>query len=480
MKRPLSAPVPVPAQRSGLGLAFQLVVVTLGMTATTAIAATGSHAEYFEHYQGTATCLECHEEEAKAFVTSQHYQWRGQTPELVNAHGQALGKMEMINDFCTNPRPSWIGEVVNAEGKVLAKGCSACHAGLGKIPGTKPTREELLNVDCLICHASGYTRSVYRTAAGGWEWRPVLWNNPEGLDSVSKRISMPQRKMCLRCHNASGGGANYKRGDLEYDLADPEPEFDVHMGNGMECVTCHAGADHRVLGRGVDLPATDSPGTRLGCSQAKCHDAAPHAKSLLNRHVARVACATCHVPDFARSEPTDMARDWSQITFSEERGRYSATIELASNVVPSYAWSNGSSWMQLPGQPVQRNADGMVPMAVPQGSRQDEHSQIAPFKVHRGRLPILAEKGWLLPIQVDETYVTGAVDPAVKEAAHQYYGLDNVTYTWADTVRYMGISHGVRPAKQALGCLDCHGEGGRMDWKGLGYAADPLLAVIGK
>ncbi len=463
-----------PRSERGRGLAL----VALALLTPSAGAAAGSHAEYFEHYQGTATCLECHEDEARAFVASQHYQWRGPTPGLVNAHGKPHGKMDMINDFCTSPRPSWIGEVRNAEGSVLARGCSACHAGLGKLPGPEPTREELLNVDCLICHASGYTRSVYQNADGSWEWRPVLWNNPEGLDSVSKRISSPQRKMCLRCHSTSGGGANYKRGDLEYDLADPGPDFDVHMGNGMECVTCHAGSDHRVLGRGTDLAATDSPGTSLTCARSGCHDPAPHTKSLLDRHVARVACATCHIPDFARSEPTDMARDWSQVSFSEERGRYSARIELASNVVPVYAWSDGTSWMQLPGEPVRRDGGGVVQMAVPQGSRQDGRAQISPFKVHRGRLPILAEKGWLLPIQVDEIYVTGEVAPAVEEAARQYYGLDEVSYTWADTVRYMGISHGVRPAKQALGCLDCHGEGGRMDWSRLGYDADPLMARV--
>ena len=40
----------------------------------------------------------------------------------------------MINDFCTNPVPSWIGETRSADGKVLASGCSKCHAGLGLMP----------------------------------------------------------------------------------------------------------------------------------------------------------------------------------------------------------------------------------------------------------------------------------------------------------------------------------------------------------
>jgi hypothetical protein len=40
----------------------------------------------------------------------------------------------------------------------------------------------------------------------------------------------------------------------------------------------------------------------------------------------------------------------------------------------------------------------------------------------------------------------------------------------------MAINHEVVPAAQALRCLDCHREGGRMDWAALGYDGDPLAA----
>ena len=42
----------------------------------------------------------------------------------------------------------------------------------------------------------------------------------------------------------------------------------------------------------------------------------------------------------------------------------------------------------------------------------------------------------------------------------------------------MGIFHAVQPAENALGCLDCHGPDGRLDWRGLGYDADPLAAAL--
>jgi hypothetical protein len=37
----------------------------------------------------------------------------------------------------------------------------------------------------------------------------------------------------------------------------------------------------------------------------------------------------------------------------------------------------------------------------------------------------------------------------------------------------------VAPKDKALHCTDCHGAGSRMDWKALGYAADPV-AVGGR
>jgi hypothetical protein len=47
-----------------------------------------------------------------------------------------------------------------------------------------------------------------------------------------------------------------------------------------------------------------------------------------------------------------------------------------------------------------------------------------------------------------------------------------------DTVRYMSINHEVRPAEHALGCLDCHGPDGRLDWPALGYADDPMADCL--
>jgi len=452
------------------------IVLVSAAAALRLAAADSSHAKYFDHYEGTKTCLVCHEEDAKNFFASQHYQWKGPAPNIANANGKMLGKINTVNDFCTNPMANWIGKVTNSRGETISNGCSTCHAGLGKVPGDKATAEQLENIDCLICHASGYRRDLYEDASGKPVWKPILWKNPVGMDSVAKRISQPTKVMCLRCHSASGGGANYKRGDLEYKLAACERDFDVHMGTDggkMECVTCHRGEAHRVRGQGADLSGTDTVG-RLTCNSAQCHKDAPHKQPVLNRHTSRVNCTVCHIPAFAREEPTDMDRDWSRSMYDKDADKYTAFITLKQNVRPVYVWWNGATKEALLGEPVPRLADGSVGVMIPLGSRGDSKSKVYAMKLHTARLPLLDGKNFLIPIVVEQFFRNGAIDPAVGAAAEDFYHVKDAKFSWTATSRYMGIFHGVQPASKALSCLDCHSPGGRMDWKALGYKADPL------
>ncbi|MEZ4386526.1 MAG: hypothetical protein R3D98_02915 [Candidatus Krumholzibacteriia bacterium] len=452
-----------------------LVLVPLLSGAGTA-ADTYSHQEYFEHYAGTATCLECHREAAEAFFHSQHYQWLGEAPAIAGAKDRKLGKLNTVNDFCTNPAANWIGRTTNVEGKVLARGCSACHAGLGRLPSPELSEEQLLNIDCLICHAQGYRRDVYQRDDGTWEWRPILYKNQRGLDSVAGRITLPQRGMCLRCHANAGGGPNFKRGDIEYAQADCGVDFDVHMatdGADLQCIDCHAGEDHRVLGRGADLSATDSPGHGLDCTV--CHTGEVHRVAVLDHHTARVHCTTCHIPTYAKGDPTDLRRDWSTPLYHPDGDKYSATITFGRDVTPGYAWFDGRTRTQFLGEPVKPLADGRVAIMQPACKPRGKGAKIHPFKVHTGRLPVLKDRRWLVPLKVEEFFADGDLAKAVREGAEATYGLADPEVEWVETVRYMGLYHEVAPAAQALTCLDCHREGGRLDWQALGYAHDPLL-----
>ena len=162
---------------------------------------------------------------------------------------------------------------------------------------------------------------------------------------------------------------------------------------------------HRVIGRGVDLAANDRPDVSLDCG-TQCHTDHSHDDAEIDKH-GRLACQTCHIPEFAREDATDMFRDWSNLHFDEEKGKYMYHQELEYDVEPVYAWYNGDRFALQPGQPVRRTSDGKVAMILPEGDRDDPEAKIAPFKLHRGRLPVLKKEQWLAPLTTEELYVHG-------------------------------------------------------------------------
>jgi hypothetical protein len=83
----------------------------------------------------------------------------------------------------------------------------------------------------------------------------------------------------------------------------------------------------------------------------------------------------------------------------------------------------------------------------------------------------------------DKALLAGSALGQVQQSAtsrSRRIGVKNASYQFQPTIRYMGIFHGVRPAKYALSCKDCHGENSRMDWKQLGYGSDPAAVKANK
>ena len=173
-------------------------------------------------------------------------------------------------------------------------------------------------------HAAGYQRDVFqesRREAGGGSRS----SGRTRRDSTRCRSgSLSRRAPCAaRCHAASGGGRNFKRGDLEYVLVDTDRDYDVHMGKdgaNMQCVHCHAGEDHRVRGRGADLSATDMPKKPLMRHGRVPRPVSPHGQSTEQACRARRLRELPH-PELARTDATDMARDWSKPKYNPRRGQ---------------------------------------------------------------------------------------------------------------------------------------------------------------
>ncbi len=483
-------------------------------------------------YEGSKTCIKCHRDEVVEVFHSYHYQLASVQNDIADHQGILYGGRFTYNDFCgcifwRGEKPvNWIGYVVlkkapsgyeDLVGSFTGlTGCSMCHGvGMGLPPSPEPSEAQLGNIDCLACHAdpgvylSGPfgiakgVRNVTRDEQGVWHYEVKL-----SIDVIAKNIlRTPTKDNCLACHAVSGGGPHLKRPNLSPDLMGSKitEDFDVHIAAGLQCVDCHRVEDHRFPTRSVDTFSREE-GQVPSCSD--CHGEDPHSGVygwFLNRFHGRVACQTCHIPLIAHGKyPTDTHRDWSASTFLPEKKRWKFSIPdpetgavdrwyLDSNVVPVYAWYNGTRQIYVYPEPVEPLKEGpeyekyrmepvngeslgVVVYAKPLGSRGDPNAKIYPFKIHRAVVAYSTLNKTMVPMKVGVAFATGNTTLAYLKGS-EATGVKWTPGTYITIVRYMQVNHGVQPAEKALHCLDCHGvTTKRMDWQALGYGIYPKVA----
>ena len=420
----------------------------------------------------TAACLDCHDDVAHDFMKTSHWTW--QPMQDVVGKGQVpLGKKNTVNNFCVAVDSNW-------------PRCTSCHAGYGwkdaDFDFSDPEK-----VDCLICHDQTGKYRKFPTGAGHptyepKEWQGKIWE-PVDLAGIARAVGMPSRANCGACHFTGGGGNNVKHGDLEKALLKPAISLDVHMspdGQDFSCQECHTTDAHDIAGNAMFV----SPGgfNHLECTS--CHDEDLHAKKILNWHGKSLACQTCHIPEFARANPTKMWWDWSTAgtkgenvkdqwgmdTWLKKKG----TFKWDKNVEPTYAWYAGKSGQYLLGDHIV--ADGITRLNWPEGNREDPRAKIYPFKVMRGKQPYDKQRNVIV---VPKLFGKGGfwksfdwADASAKgmAAAGQEFSGE---VGFAETESWWKINHMVAPGEMALKCANCHGPGGRMDWEALGYESDP-------
>jgi hypothetical protein len=459
----------------------QTVTIVGGQTATATGAYTlvlsTSHYGRFSTYEGSKTCRTCHAEETQEVHASHHYQWNSPTPYVENM--TTGGKLGAINDFCTYPDISWIGQLTNLAGAKVDGGCAQCHVGMGDKPLATASEDQLNNIDCLICHSDSYKRKV-ELVGGKLMFVPAPEKmTVDALEAITD-IHLPTNGTCLNCHAYAGGGNNNKRGDLEEAHRSPSSaSFDVHMastavgGAGLICTDCHTVQNHRIAGRGVDLRATDLDVT-VDC--AMCHTTAPHGVTDLDKHTRRVNCTVCHIPHFAKGVSTDMLRDFSRpAEVDVKKQLYEPHIDREANVIPEYWFFNGTSYIYEFMTPAIPNEGGRVTMAAPLGSVQDPTAKINAFKYHNAVQARDVDTRALLPVKAGILFQTGDIDRAIRQGATDVGLLLAHGYDFVPTERYMGLFHEVAPKEEALTCNECHNGGARMDFDALGYARRPTL-----
>ena len=247
--------------------------------------------------------------------------------------------------------------------------------------------------------------------------------------------------------------------------------------HGFLCVDCHARPDHKLRGRAFSVSVEDAHG--LSCTE--CHQGRLHDDSRIEAHLRSVACQTCHIPTFAPSIPTKAEWDWSKAgdpARKEDPHHYlkiKGEFAYEQDAVPQYRWFDLTGDRYLLGDRI--DATKVTALNPPRGSIAEPKARIWPFKVHRAKQPYDAENLYLFPPVTGGAggyWTTFDWDSAFrlgeKASGLPYSG----KYGFARTEMFWPLSHMVVPKEKALGCTDCHGSNGRLDWKALGYAGDPI------
>ncbi|HEY6871155.1 MAG TPA: tetrathionate reductase family octaheme c-type cytochrome [Geobacteraceae bacterium] len=466
------------------------VVGFLAGVAMLAAAATGMAAvDHSEFVKGpfksgtevTKVCLECHEKQAAEVMKTTHWTWAG-TPNHVKGMEKSTrlyGKSNMINAFCTSIQGGKEGLVHEA--------CDKCHAGYGWTR-TNFDFTDKTKVDCLICHAQkgNYTRA----AAGADVDTKAMAKGSMNLDQAAQSVGLPSRKNCGACHFYGGGADAVKNAGLDSTLEKAKKSQDVHMGTkesggqDMACQACHVTKEHRIGGASSMMAHFD---TRVDCAQCHSGAKAPHQKSkngaILNRHIATVACQTCHIPVFAKGQATKMSWKWSDVgkdlkaeeqfdkeTFVKMKG----TFTWGMNVKPVYRWSNGQIERYMVGDKIKDPGKPVI-MSQPVGSIKDKTAKIYPYKLYKGDQPMDAKYKYLAIFQQYKSlWVDYNWDKACRlgsEGCGQPY---SGKYQFVNTETFISAQHEVSPKEEALQCGECHMGGNRLDWKALGYKGDPM------
>ena len=408
----------------------------------------------------TKACLSCHTERDKEIMATSHWNW--ERSEQMKGKGVVpLGKKNILNNFC-------IGTMSNE------KTCTRCHIGYGWEDKNFDFSDPL-NIDCVVCHDQTATYLKEKGQAG-------YPKESVDLNYVAQNVGRPTRNNCGICHFWGVGGNNVKHGDLEISMENPGRSIDVHMdieGENMSCVECHKTEKHNITGKLYALSSEDK--NRTYCID--CHTEKPHKDRILNEHIVRIACQTCHIPVYAKQNATKMIWDWSTAGRLDDNGNPMHESDADGNhnylsikgnfvyddhVIPEYMWFNGTANHYLMGEkiesvPLQMNT--LYGKYNDRDSRKngDAISKIWPVKVHRGRQiydtvykTLIQPKLWSAEKGLGAYWKDFDWDIA-SELGMEYVGLQySGHYDFVETEMYWPLNHMVSPADQSLKCIDCH------------------------
>ncbi len=537
-------------------------------------------------YEGPQTCLTCHSSLTytdiqtgtkkqtnlmENLLSSAHYRFFSTShPNVWGFNGELADDFPMgkIDRPCPKPGSfaftAWAEIVRLKDGSELSEGCGQCHIGgqyqppLGELmPGYQTLQVEKDAIDCLICHAIGYDmnkKQVVEDANGRTRW------DQDRSMKAALSVTTPTAQNCLRCHQHNFGGdiyvdpldPTYMQSMIETGTTRPRvlhpgskrgtpysPTWDVHARAGVNCIQCHVTEGHHIA-KGTHtttMMANDLPQVEITCT--KCHSQEPHKKNpnvsgMLNMHIQKIACQTCHIPSLHPDSTT--FRDFSETEYEDQSGIY-VYHDIKKDPNPgegiTYVWWNGDATFL--GNPIGDNPNNadlyrfyklqhkwkefeeydyktwyetvMRPIA------KKKPSKLYAMKVYNGKQHIDLQNmgpfgGMFVPYNLPTYYTTGNPDKAAqtemkKSMMGMMYGfmfkvylmdkfmsfmavdswdtgaydevlqLQKVEPRWIPTHASMEISHAIR-LEGALTCARCHGSEGVLNWNDLGYTEEEI------
>ena len=418
----------------------------------------------------TNMCLKCHNLADKQIYKTFHWTWKDK--ESLRGKGAYT-----VNNWCISTNFMHDEE------------CSLCHIGWkGKEEG----------INCFKCHlqtkediASDMKDYLFFSQSQDKDSQEMANDIKNTIKEHIVKVGPPTRRNCGECHFKGGHGDGAKHGDLDTSLINPSRDLDVHMspkGGNFSCVRCHTTVGHNIAGRYYTHPAVkekkslieDDKTSKITC--VSCHGHTPHKDSLLNGHIKRVACQSCHIPAFARKKPTELLWDWSTAG-KKEKGRrikkvdkygkviYGSDVgtkKWATNVIPTYFWYNGTMESYTLKDTIDPTKENFLNKPI--GSPTDKNSKIFPFKIHRGKQPYDKKYKRLLPPLLSEDVKTGEEgywktldwQKALKDGCEIMKIPYSGEFGFVKTSFAYPINHMVAPKENAVKCIECHTQNGRL------------------
>jgi len=414
----------------------------------------------------TKACLSCHSEAATQFHKTIHWTWLASGDKSDIRYGKAGYS---VNNFCIS------GNAMED------KGCLKCHTSWNK----KGVKGE---VNCLKCHNSSGFNFIEAfgdikafSEDGDPDTDEMVIDIQQEIKEAVTKVTFPTRKNCGECHFKGGGGDGVKHGDLDTSLTKPNRMLDVHMGTdgkNFSCTRCHTTVDHNIAGRIYTNPAVatrkslieDDLAPKITC--VSCHSNEPHKNdSKMNDHTDVVSCQACHIPEYARVNPTKMWWDWTKAGKMKngkpyvEKGPFGKPVYKSikgefrweKNVIPEYFWSNGSQTSTTIDDVI--DPAQIVKVSHPVGDGTDPEARIFPFKIHRGKQPYdKIHKKLLAPLLSGKNgyWTTFDMNDAIKHG-NKTLGIPySGEFDYVETTYAFPITHMVAPKENALNCTQCH------------------------